>query len=76
MPSDKILHHTFDAGEGVLIPAEILEHVVLDELPKRLDDTGACIGRIGVLTRLGAASPLYEPPARSNAASAAPFSSS
>ena len=24
--SDKILHHTFDAGEGVLIPAEILEH--------------------------------------------------
>ena len=24
--SDEILHHTFDAGEGVLIPAEILEH--------------------------------------------------
>lgn len=24
--SDAILHHTFDAGEGVLIPAEILEH--------------------------------------------------
>ncbi len=24
--SDPILHHTFDAGEGVLIPAEILEH--------------------------------------------------
>ena len=24
--SDDILHHTFDAGEGVLIPAEILEH--------------------------------------------------
>ena len=24
--SDGILHHTFDAGEGVLIPAEILEH--------------------------------------------------
>ena len=24
--SDEVLHHTFDAGEGVLIPAEILEH--------------------------------------------------
>ena len=24
--SDPIIHHTFDAGEGVLIPAEILEH--------------------------------------------------
>lgn len=24
--SDPVLHHTFDAGEGVLIPAEILEH--------------------------------------------------
>ena len=24
--SDDVLHHTFDAGEGVLIPAEILEH--------------------------------------------------
>ena len=24
--SDPIIHHTFDAGEGVLIPAEILHH--------------------------------------------------
>lgn len=24
--SDEVLHHTFDAGEGILIPAEILEH--------------------------------------------------
>ncbi len=24
--SDDVIHHTFDAGEGVLIPAEILEH--------------------------------------------------
>ena len=24
--SDSIIHHTFDAGEGVLIPAEILHH--------------------------------------------------
>lgn len=24
--SDPIIHHTFDAGEGILIPAEILEH--------------------------------------------------
>jgi predicted nucleotide-binding protein (sugar kinase/HSP70/actin superfamily) len=24
--SDEIIHHTFDAGEGVLIPGEILHH--------------------------------------------------
>jgi predicted nucleotide-binding protein (sugar kinase/HSP70/actin superfamily) len=24
--SDDIVHHTFDAGEGVLIPAEIIHH--------------------------------------------------
>ena len=24
--SDQIIHHTFDAGEGVLIPGEILHH--------------------------------------------------
>ena len=25
-PSDPLMHHTFDAGEGVLIPAEIIHH--------------------------------------------------
>ena len=24
--SDQVIHHTFDAGEGVLIPAEIMHH--------------------------------------------------
>ena len=38
-------------GAGHLANRQLEDAVVLDELPKRLDDTGACIGRIGVLTR-------------------------
>ena len=38
-------------GAGHLANRQLEDAVVLDELPKRLDDTGARIGRIGVLTR-------------------------